>query len=45
VLDVENQLLKTFRQKQSQPMAYIGLGKLIDSTVSCARYSKAPKVI
>jgi len=41
VLDAENQLLKTLRQKQSQPTTYIGLGKLIDTTVSCARYSKA----
>jgi DUF1680 family protein len=45
VIEVENQFLKAFRQKQSQRFAYIGLGKLIDATVSFARYSKDPKVI
>ena len=44
-IEVENQFLRAFRQKQSQRFAYIGLGKLIDATVSFARYSKDPKVI
>jgi uncharacterized protein len=45
VIEVENQFLKPFRQKQSRPFDYIGLGKLIDATVSFARYSKNPRVI
>lgn len=44
-IEIENQFLSPFRTKQSHPMAYIGLGKLIDATVSFARYSKDPKVI
>ena len=45
VIEVENQFLKPFRQKASRPFDYIGLGKLIDATVSFARYSGNPKVI
>ena len=45
VIEVENQFLKAFRQKQSRAFDYIGLGKLIDATVSFARYGKDPKVI
>jgi DUF1680 family protein len=45
VIDVENQFLNPFRAKQSHQFDYIGLGKLIDSAVSFARYSKDPKVI
>jgi len=44
-IDVENQFLKPFRQKQSRAFDYIGLGKLIDATVSLARYSKDSRVI
>ena len=45
VIEVENQFLRPFRQKQSRPFDYIGLGKLIDAAVSFARYSRNPKVI
>ena len=44
-IEVENQFLKPFRQKQSRAFDYIGLGKLIDATVSFAHYSRNPKVI
>jgi uncharacterized protein len=50
-LDVENEFLKAFREKQGWPADkppyahYIGLGKVIDSAVSFARYKKDPKVI
>jgi uncharacterized protein len=44
-IEVEHQFLDPFRLKQSQPYDYVGLGKLIDSTVSFARYSKDPRVI
>src|ERR1019366_3615393 len=43
LIEVENQFLKPFRQKQSRAFDYIGLGKLIDATVSFARYNKNPK--
>ena len=45
VIEVENQFLKPFRQKQSRPFDYIGLGKLIDAAVTFAQYSKNPNVI
>jgi DUF1680 family protein len=45
VLEVENQFLRAFRLKQSRPMDYIGIGKLVDATVSFARYSNAPEVV
>ena len=38
VIEVENQFLKPFRQKQSRLFDYIGLGKLINATVSFAGY-------
>ena len=44
-LDVDNHFLKLFREKKNQPDGYIGIGKVIDSCVSFARYSKDPKVI
>ncbi len=44
-IEVENQFLGPFRQKQSRLFDYIGLGKLIDATVSLAYYSRDPKVI
>ena len=45
VIEVENQFLRAFRLKQSRPFDYIGLGKLIDATVSFARNGKDPKVV
>ena len=45
VIEVENQFLKPFRRKQSRPFDYIGLGKLIDATVSFAYYTRDPKVV
>ena len=44
-IEVENQFINPFRQKQSRAMDYVGIGKLIDATVSFARYSKNPKVV
>ncbi|MEI6972267.1 MAG: beta-L-arabinofuranosidase domain-containing protein [bacterium] len=44
-IEIENQFLNPFRQKQSRAMDYVGTGKLIDATVSFAYYSKDPKVI
>ncbi|GEM_PF-639738 len=44
-IEVENQFLQPFRQKQSRAMDYVGIGKLIDATVSFAHYSKDPKVV
>jgi len=45
MIEVENQFLKPFRQKRSRLFDYIGLGKLIDATVSFAYYTRNPKVI
>ncbi len=44
-LNVDNQFLAPFRQKQSQQFAYIGLGKLIDAAVNFAYYTHDPKVV
>jgi DUF1680 family protein len=44
-IEVDNQFLQPFRQKQSRAMDYVGIGKLIDATVSFAHYSKDPKVV
>jgi uncharacterized protein len=50
-LDVDNQLLKAFRERQGWESdkgafaSYVGLGKIIDSAVSFARYTKDPEVI
>lgn len=45
VIETENQFLKPFRQKQSQRYAYVGLGKLIDASVSFAHYSQDNKMV
>jgi DUF1680 family protein len=45
VIEVENQFLRPFRVKQSRRFDYIGIGKLIDASVSFARYGNDPKVI
>jgi DUF1680 family protein len=50
-IDVENQVLKPFRERQGWPVDkepyvdYVGIGKIIDAAVSFARYSKNPQVI
>lgn len=50
-IDLENDVLKPFREKQGWPVDkepyvdYVGVGKIIDSAVSFARYSKNPKII
>jgi uncharacterized protein len=44
-IDVDHQFLSPFRQKQSKLFDYVGLGKLIDATVSFAYYTRDPKVI
>ncbi len=44
-IEVDNQFLRPFRQKQSRAMDYVGIGKLIDATLSFAHYSKDPKVV
>jgi uncharacterized protein len=44
-IDVDSQFLPPFRQKQSKLFDYVGLGKLIDATVSFAYYTRDPKVI
>jgi uncharacterized protein len=44
-IEVANQFLAPFRQKQSKLFDYVGLGKLIDATVSFAYYTRDPKVI
>jgi len=44
-IDMEKNFLEAFRQKQGASGAYVGLGKVIDSAVGFARYSKDPKVI
>jgi len=45
VLDLDKDYLSFFREKKGQPDGYIGIGKLIDSFVSFARYNHDPKVI
>jgi DUF1680 family protein len=44
-LNVDNDFIKPFRDKKLQLFGYIGVGKLIDATVSFAYYSKDPKVL
>ncbi len=44
-IDVDSHFLAPFRRKQSRLFDYIGLGKLIDASVSFAYYSRDPKVI
>ncbi|MBN1910397.1 MAG: glycoside hydrolase family 127 protein [Pirellulales bacterium] len=49
-IDVDKAFLDRFRQKKavaksSHPERYVGLGKLIDATVSFAAYSKDPRVV
>lgn len=44
-IEVDSQFLAPFRRKQSRLFDYVGLGKLIDATVSFAWYTRDPKVI
>jgi len=44
-LNIDNDFLKPFHEKQSRLFAYIGLGKLLDATVNFAYYTREPKVI
>ena len=44
-VNVDNDFLKPFHEKQSSIFAYIGLGKLLDATVNFAYYSRDPKVV
>jgi uncharacterized protein len=44
-LDLEQDFLRPFREKKGAPEGYVGLGKLIDATVSFAYYGRDKRVI
>lgn len=44
-LNVDNDFLKPFHDKQTQLFGYIGLGKLLDAAVNFAYYTRDPKVL
>jgi hypothetical protein len=44
-INVDNDFLKPFHEKQTQLFGYIGLGKLLDATVNFAYCTRDPKAI
>ena len=44
-INVDNDFLKPFHEKQTPLFGYVGLGKLLDATVSFAYYARDPKVV